>query len=451
MKPTASSRSAAASAGIAARAPESAKPQRSEIRVLHAADLHVDSPLRGLVPYDGAPVDAVRAATRSALRGLVAAAIDRQVDLVVVAGDLYDGTWRDYNTGLFVISQLADLHEAGIPVVLVYGNHDAESQITTRLRLPPGTTALSARQPATKVFDDLGVAVHGQSYATRDVTDDLAAAYPQALPGLVNIGLLHTCFDGTLGHSRYAPCRMDRLRSKGYDYWALGHVHTYKVVDTDPMVVFPGNLQGRHIGETGPKGAVLTTFVDGEPRIEPLVLDTVRWERCVVDVSEASTLDDCLDRCAQALRTVTSGGHDTYALRVELTGITTLDAALRDRSPWLHAEAAAAAMDLAGAEVWIEKLVVATGSARRAASSDSAGLAGQISSVVADLRRDIAALVDQGEGDLGGLRKLREALRGAGGPELAGVLGPDELAAALDDAAEILAVRMGISESSHAG
>ncbi|EQD80584.1 Metallophosphoesterase, partial [mine drainage metagenome] len=164
----------------------------------------------------------------------------------------------------------------GIPVVIVYGNHDAESQLTRRLRLPPNTTVLSSTKPETHIFSDLGVAVHGQSYATRAIGADLSLAYPKADPGLVNIGMLHTCFDGSLGHDPYAPCSLAGLRSKGYDYWALGHVHDHRVVCEDPMVVFPGNLQGRHIRETGPKGATLVNFVDHEPSIEQLTFDIVR-------------------------------------------------------------------------------------------------------------------------------------------------------------------------------
>ena len=147
-----------------------------ELRVLHAADLHIDSPLHGLVAYEGAPVDELRSATRRAMESLVATAVERQVDLVIIAGDLYDGDWRDYNTGLFVVARLAELHEAGIPVVLLYGNHDAASNLTKQLHLPPNTTSLPATKPSTKHFEDLGVAVHGQSYATRAVLTDLAAS-----------------------------------------------------------------------------------------------------------------------------------------------------------------------------------------------------------------------------------------------------------------------------------
>ncbi|MCB1796433.1 MAG: DNA repair exonuclease, partial [Candidatus Competibacteraceae bacterium] len=106
------------------------------MRFLHAADLHLDSPLRGLDRYEGAPVDEVRGATRRAFENLIAVARRERVDLVVIAGDLYDGDWPDYNTGLFFIKGVAQLAEEGIPVAIVRGNHDAASRLTKALRLP---------------------------------------------------------------------------------------------------------------------------------------------------------------------------------------------------------------------------------------------------------------------------------------------------------------------------
>ena len=148
------------------------------MKFLHAADLHIDSPLRGLSAYEGAPVAEMRGATRRAVENLVEAAISNKVEVVVVAGDVFDGDWKDYGTGLFWVAQLSRLNEAGIPVVCVAGNHDAASEIGRRLRLPPNVSQLSAAKPETKRFDHLDFAVIGQSYATRSVTSDLAATYP---------------------------------------------------------------------------------------------------------------------------------------------------------------------------------------------------------------------------------------------------------------------------------
>lgn len=421
-----------------------------ELRVLHAADLHVDSPMRGLVAYDGAPVDEIRAATRTALRGLVAEAIDRRVHLLLVAGDLYDGSWRDYNTGLFVVSQLAELHEAGIPVVIVYGNHDAESQLTRRLHLPPNTTALSSTKPETHVLSDLGVAVHGQSYATRAIEADLSVAYPRADPGLVNIGMLHTCFDGSLGHDPYAPCTLSGLQSKGYDYWALGHVHDHRVMCVDPMVVFPGNLQGRHIRETGPKGATLVSFVDHEPSIEQLTFDVVRWQRCQVDLTGARSLDECLARCREGLVDLTGTSSMTYAVRVELVGPSSLNGSLRARSEEIANEVRALSLALGGSDVWIEKVVIATTqvTGRRAFGAD--GVAGEIGQVLAELKGDVSKLASGDGSVLPALGALRSQLRAAGSTDLGDVLGDAEIGVALDDAAELLATLLAREETEDA-
>ena len=95
------------------------------------------------------------------------------------------------------------------------------------------------------------------------MTDNLASGYPRYDPGYFNIGMLHTSLTGRQGHEDYAPCSTDELKSKGYDYWALGHVHKREIVDKDPWIVFPGNIQGRHIRETGVKGVTLVTVEDG--------------------------------------------------------------------------------------------------------------------------------------------------------------------------------------------
>ncbi|MEN9581183.1 MAG: hypothetical protein RJA70_4192, partial [Pseudomonadota bacterium] len=217
------------------------------MKIVHAADLHVDSPLTGLARYEGAPVDQIRGATRRAFENLVQLCLDEEVQLLLLAGDLFDGEWKDYTTGLFFVGQLLRLKPAGIPVVLVKGNHDAASVVTRHLTLPSHVTELSSRAPETRLFEQLGIAVHGQSYAERAEYNNLAANYPDALPGCLNIGLLHTCVTGRAGHEPYAPCGLEGLLAKNYDYWALGHIHEREILHEDPWVVFPGNLQGRHM------------------------------------------------------------------------------------------------------------------------------------------------------------------------------------------------------------
>ena len=170
------------------------------MKLLHAADIHLDAPLVGLSVYDEAPVQELRSATRRAFDGLIDLALEERADLLLLAGDTFDGDWPHYGTGRHFVRGMLRLQEGGIPVVAIAGNHDAESKLTKTLRLPDNVTMLGSRRPQTWESDELGIAVHGQSYATPAVLEDLSAAYPAALPGMVNVGLLHTSADGRPGH-----------------------------------------------------------------------------------------------------------------------------------------------------------------------------------------------------------------------------------------------------------
>ena len=224
-----------------------------EFHFLHAADIHLDSPLRGLSAYEGAPVDQFRNATREAFRNLVTRAIETRAAFIVIAGDLYDGDWPDFSTGLFLVKELERLNQAGIRAVVLFGNHDADNRITKSLPWPDNAYRFNHKKPETIVFEDLGVALHGQSFARMDVSENLAELYPAPVSGRLNIGVLHTALEGNARHATYAPCSLNQLRNHGYAYWALGHVHAHEVLSRDPWVVFPGNIQGRHIRETGAK------------------------------------------------------------------------------------------------------------------------------------------------------------------------------------------------------
>jgi exonuclease SbcD len=361
-------------------------------KILHAADLHIDSPLGGLVAYDGAPVDEIRGATRRATENLVKYALDHDVDLVVLAGDIFDGDWRDFNTGLFWIAQLSRLKDAGIPVVLVAGNHDASSEISRSLILPPNVTRLAEAKPETTVFDELGVAVTGQGYATRAVTTDLAAGFPQPDRGLFNIGLLHTSLDGRPGHANYAPCTVEGLRSLGYDYLALGHIHQREVVSTDPHIVYPGNLQGRHAREVGPKGATLVTVESGQVEsLQHLELDAVRWHRCEVNASTMTTTADVLEELRVRLSALVEGCSPRLAAaRVVVTGPSAAHEELwRDREGLL---AEVRAMSITQGRLWIEKVDIATSCTGDMAKARAHGAVGQLAERIEQLKAEPASI-----------------------------------------------------------
>jgi len=341
------------------------------VKFIHAADVHLDSPLRGLERYEGAPVDEIRGATRRAFENLIQLAIDEEVAFVLLAGDLYDGDWKDYNTGLFFTRQMARLQDAGIGVFVVAGNHDAASQITKTLRPPQNVRVFATRAPETVLLEDLGVAIHGQGFATRAVTEDLTRRYPLADPDLFNVGLLHTSLDGRPGHEVYAPCSLDGLRSRAYQYWALGHVHQREVVAEEPWVVFPGNTQGRHARETGPKGCSLVTVEAGRlESVQHRALDVVRWASCSVDVADAQTLDDVYDRVGHALADAVGEAEGRLvAARVRLEGTCPADGRLRAAREQVTNQCRALAGIVGSGDLWIEKVVLDT---RRAESEEAA-------------------------------------------------------------------------------
>jgi exonuclease SbcD len=331
-------------------------------KFLHAADIHLDSPLRGLEQYDGAPVEQIRGATRRALANLVELAIAERVAFVLFAGDLYDGDWKDYNTGLFFAMQMTKLREAGIQAFIIAGNHDAASQVTRYLRLPENVTMFSVQQPETVRLAACDVAIHGQGFGKRAVTDDLSAAYPDPDPRLFNIGLLHTSVDGREGHEPYAPCSLGGLLSKGYHYWALGHVHTREILYRDPWVVFPGNIQGRHVREVGPKGCTLVTVRhDQVVSADHRDLDVLRWLICNVDVSGARTGDDVVEHVRQALvRELADGSDRPLATRIRLMGACQAHgefSANLDR--WTN-EIRTVATDVSNGTLWIEQVKLQT-------------------------------------------------------------------------------------------
>ncbi|MGA7878033.1 MAG: DNA repair exonuclease [Desulfoferrobacter sp.] len=333
-------------------------------KFVHAADIHLDSPLRGLARYEGAPVERIRRATRQALKNLVDLTLVEQADFLLIAGDLYDGDWKDYNTGLFFASEMSRLREAGIKVFIVAGNHDAGSQISRQLRMPDNVVQLSSKRPQTVTIDHLGVAVHGQGFSKAAVTEDLSIAYPPAASGFFNIGMLHTSVNGREGHEPYAPCTIDGLITKGYDYWALGHVHKREVLCEDPLIIFPGNIQGRHIRETGAKGCTLVIVQEGQiATVEHRDLDVVRWSVVQLDVTGALSPEEVVEMFVSWVKEqLDQSDGRLLAVRLLIVGHCRAHSGLMlNTERWVN-EIRMSATDFSGGDLWIEKIEIQTGS-----------------------------------------------------------------------------------------
>jgi DNA repair exonuclease SbcCD nuclease subunit len=328
---------------------------------IHAADLHIDSPLAGLGCKDAAVAARFARAGRRAVEALIDETIAAKAAFLLICGDIFDGDWKDVTTGLFFARELGRLERAGIPAFIVKGNHDAESLMSKSLPYPESARIFSTRSAQSFEVESLRVALHGRSFGSRLVGADFVSSYPARREGWFNIGLLHTALDGTRGHESYAPCGVDDLKRFGYDYWALGHVHAAEEVSRDPWIVYPGNIQGRSVRETGPKGATRVAVADGRVvEVQHITLDAARWAQASVDVSDCRDEAEALTRIEARLRDEHARAEGRpLAVRLSLAGVTPLHARLVARREAIEADARAIGFRCAD-DVWVEQLKIAT-------------------------------------------------------------------------------------------
>lgn len=373
------------------------------MRFIHAADIHLDSPLAGLSAYQDAPSEMLRTATRDAFENLVGEAIAEKVDFMVIAGDLYDGGWKDFNTGIFFVRQMGRLKAAGIPVFLVLGNHDAENEMTRKLELPDNVHKFPSGKATTFELPALRVALHGRSFKDAATTENLAIGYPSPVPGWLNIGVLHTALEGNTAHANYAPCSVAELEAKGYQYWALGHVHEYSLRRGASTIAFPGNLQGRHIRETGPRGALMVTATGCEiESVERLHVDVLRWHALAVDVGACTTLAEVVREVGRSLEQLVAdvGGDLPLAVRVTLVGPSAAHGHLFGLEAQLRMEVLAQVAAIGADRLWIEKVKVET------TPLDSSDAIASRADAVSDLQ----ALLAKAQDDEAFLKSLQDDL-----------------------------------------
>ena len=201
-------------------------------RFVHTADLHLDSPLRSLALKNPELAELVRGATRTALARIVDLCLAENVDALLMAGDLYDGSQTSMNTALYLAGELRRLEAAGVKVFVIRGNHDSQSAIKRELTLPANVHLFSGRaKPVLAKTLESGrqVYIHGIGFDNPHAPDSLLPSFQAPVADAVNIGMLHTSLAGSRGHDPYAPCSVAELAGHGFDYWALGHVHLRQV------------------------------------------------------------------------------------------------------------------------------------------------------------------------------------------------------------------------------
>jgi DNA repair exonuclease SbcCD nuclease subunit len=339
----------------------------SGFRFIHCADLHLDSPFEGLHAVDPQVGQALRDATFRAFDNVIDLAVRERVGLIVIAGDIYDGADRSLKAQLRFRDALARAADAGIPCCVIHGNHDPLDGWQIELAMPSGSRRFDGAAVETFTIARDGqplVDVYGLSYATRDVSENLARRFRRDGQAPLAIGLLHCNVGGDPHHDNYAPCSMEDLADAGMDYWALGHVHQRRVVrEASPTIVYSGNVQGRSVRELGPRGCYLVS-VDEGGRCHPefIATDAVRWFQHSLDISSYDQFDPLLDALNDLREQVRSDADGRAAVvRLQLTGRGDLHALLRR-----EATAEDLAAQLRDGEpdrpdfVWVESLRVAT-------------------------------------------------------------------------------------------
>lgn len=306
-----------------------------QIRFIHCADLHIDSPFQGLSEIHPALRDLLYHSTFQSFSNIVDLAVAQDVDCVLIAGDVYDSVDKSLQAQLRFRDGLQRISDQGIPTFVACGNHDPLDSWSASLGWPENVTIFEGdhvqRVPLEKNGEVLAQ-VYGISYCTRDTYDNLALKFERKDNRLPAIALLHTNVEHNTGHESYAPASLEELSAARMDYWALGHVHTHRILRNDsPVIVYPGNTQARNPRETGPKGCCLVTLEpDGECEIEFVPTDIVRYRSESLDISDCENLDEAINAAKNICDDISNRMNGRHAIIcLSLTGKTDLHPELR--------------------------------------------------------------------------------------------------------------------------
>ncbi|KON89540.1 DNA repair exonuclease [Sporosarcina globispora] len=269
------------------------------VSFIHAADLHLDSPMSGLKHLPPSIFKKLQESTFEAFTQIVDMAIFHAVEFVILAGDLFDGEDRSIRAQTRFRKEMERLTECGIAVFAVHGNHDHMDGRWAHLPMPDNVHIFSHEVEVVKHIAQNGTSVHlyGFSYPKRHVVERMIDQYNRGNGADLHIGILHGSFEGSNDHVQYAPFRINDLLEKDFDYWALGHIHKREIINTQPPVIYPGNIQGRNRKETGPKGCYLVELDSSGAKTEFLEAAPVIWENEEIDASKLKSYQDIYEVC----------------------------------------------------------------------------------------------------------------------------------------------------------
>ena len=284
-----------------------------QISFIHAADLHLDSPMVGLKHLPANILSRVRESTFAALEKLTAAAIDHTVDFVILAGDLYDGEDRSLRAQSRFRSQMQKLLQSNIPVYVIHGNHDHLNGSWVHLDMPENVHVFGSNLEMKRLNTKRGETVHlyGFSYQQRHVLDKRIKDYQKIDPADFHIGILHGNEGGGTDHDNYAPFTVKDLLEKQFDYWALGHIHKRSILSESPLIIYPGNTQGRNKKELGIKGCYHVTLNEIETRKEFVETSDIVWDEISIDTAAANNFQEIFHLCQLTIERLRKAGVGT--------------------------------------------------------------------------------------------------------------------------------------------
>ncbi len=306
---------------------------------IHTADLHLDTPFKGLTAIDQELAESLKQANFQAFENIIDCCLRENVDFLLIGGDIFDGRNRSLTAQLRFAEGLKKLAAAEIPVFCVCGNHDPADSWSDKLRLPDPVHVFSADRPETVPFFKHGrhlADICGISHGTPTVKENLAAGLEKNQdPPPLSVALLH----GTIGpagpHEKYAPFSEKDIQDKGFDYWALGHIHQAAIIrKADPAIVYPGTPQGRDFGESGEKGCYLVTLESGRPPACRFInTQLIGFETRSLDLTGETSYDrlpTAIEEVRQTVRSQTPAL--SYILRIRLEGRTPLHRQLHEQA-----------------------------------------------------------------------------------------------------------------------
>lgn len=257
------------------------------IRFVHAADLHLGSPLHALEDTSGEMATTLARATETAFERIVTVAIDREVDFIVVAGDLYDSEARSVRANQFLVEQFERLQASAIPAFVVHGNHDPLGRGAEKLDFPDNVYVFGTEEVESATYPDDAdpdAELLGRSYGARHESTNFAEEYHRDHIDVPTIAILHTALDPD--GREYVPCSVEELAEREIDYWALGHVHHPRTIGGAPGA-YPGIPQPRHTGEPAVGGCLIVELDVGEPpELEFVPMSSITWQTIEIDVEE---------------------------------------------------------------------------------------------------------------------------------------------------------------------